>query len=50
MIVLGESRGGEEHKATKAGRPRPAGLPNLRSSPAPIFCRQASLSFLSLCV
>jgi hypothetical protein len=39
MIVLEESRGGEEHQATQAGPP-----------PAPIFCRQASLSFLSLCV
>jgi hypothetical protein len=27
MIVLEESRGGEEHQATQAGRPRPAGLP-----------------------
>jgi hypothetical protein len=50
MIVLKESRGGEEHQATQAGRPRPAGLPYLRSPPAPVFCRQASLSFLSLCV
>jgi hypothetical protein len=50
MIVLEESRGREEHQATQAGRPRPAGLPYLRSSPAPVFCRQASLSFLSLCV
>jgi hypothetical protein len=44
MIVLEESRGGEEHQATQAG------LPYLRSPPAPVFCRQASLSFLSLCV
>jgi hypothetical protein len=50
MIVLEESRGGEEHQATQAGQPRPAGLPYLRSPPAPVFCRQASLSFLSLCV
>jgi hypothetical protein len=50
MIVLEESRGGEEPEATQAGRPRPAGLPYLRSPPAPVFCRQASLSFLSLCV
>jgi hypothetical protein len=50
MIVLEESRGGEEPEATQAGRPRPAGLPYLRSPPAPFFCRQASLSFLSLCV
>jgi hypothetical protein len=27
MIVLEESRGGEEHQATQAGRPRPTGLP-----------------------
>jgi hypothetical protein len=26
-VVLEESRGGEEHQATQAGRPRPAGLP-----------------------
>jgi hypothetical protein len=26
MIVLEESRGVEEHQATQAGRPRPAGL------------------------
>jgi hypothetical protein len=50
MIVLEESRGGEEHRAPQAGRPRPAGLPYLRSPPAPVFCRQASLSFLYLCV
>jgi hypothetical protein len=48
--VLEESRGGQEPEATQAGRPRPAGLPYLRSPPAPVFCRQASLSFLSLCV
>jgi hypothetical protein len=48
--VLEESRGGEEHQATWAGRPRPAGLPYLRSPPAPVFRRQASLSFVSLCV
>jgi hypothetical protein len=50
MIVLEESRGEEEPEATQAGRPRSAGLPYLRSPPAPVFCRQASLSFLSLCV
>jgi hypothetical protein len=49
MIVLEESRGGERHTATQVGRPRPAGLPYKTSSPAPVFCRQASLSFLSLC-
>jgi hypothetical protein len=48
--VLEESRGGEEPEATQAGRPMPVGLPYLRSLPAPVFCRQASLSFLSLCV
>jgi hypothetical protein len=50
MIVLEESRGEEEHQDSQAGRPRPADLPYLRSPPAPVFCRQASLSFLSLCV
>jgi hypothetical protein len=50
MIVLEENRARGEHTATQAGRPRPAGLPYLRSPPAPGFCRQASLSFLSLCV
>jgi hypothetical protein len=50
MIVLEESRGGEEPEATQAGRPRPADLPYLRSPPAPVFCRQASLSFRCLCV
>jgi hypothetical protein len=50
MIVLEESRGGERHAATQAGRPRPAGLPYKTSPPAPVFSRQASLSFLSLCV
>jgi hypothetical protein len=50
MIMLEENRGPGEHAATQAGRPRPAGLPYIRSLPAPIFCRQASLSFLSLCV
>jgi hypothetical protein len=49
MIVLEESRGGERHATTQAGRPRPAGLPYKRSPPAPVFCRQSSLSFLSLC-
>jgi hypothetical protein len=32
------------------GRSAQAGLPYLRSPPAPVFCRQASLSFLCLCV
>jgi hypothetical protein len=31
MIVLEESREGERHTATQAGRPRPAGLPYKRS-------------------
>jgi hypothetical protein len=38
-----------EHAAPRAGRPRPAGLPYKRSPLAPVFGRQASLSFLSLC-
>jgi hypothetical protein len=50
MIVLEESRGGEEHQGTQDGRPRPAGLPYLRSPLAPVFCKQASFSFLSLCL
>jgi hypothetical protein len=49
MIVLEENRARGEHAATQAGRPRSAGLPYIRSPPAPVFCRQASLSFLSLC-
>jgi hypothetical protein len=44
MIVLGEraKTGGQ----TTLG---PAGQPYKRSPPAPIFCRQASLSVLYLC-
>jgi hypothetical protein len=40
-------RGARGHpgRSAQAGRP-----PHLRSPPAPVFCRQASLSFLSLCV
>jgi hypothetical protein len=49
MIVLEENQARGEHAATQASRPRPAGLPYKRSPPAPVFCRQASLSFLSLC-
>jgi hypothetical protein len=49
MIMLEESRGRERHAANQAGRPRPVGLPYKRSTPAPVFCRQASPSFLSLC-
>jgi hypothetical protein len=49
MIVLEESRGREDHAAPRASQPRPAVLPYKRSPPAPIFGRQASLSFLSLC-
>jgi hypothetical protein len=48
MIVLEENRAREEHAATQAGRPRPAALPYKRRPPTPIFCRQASLSFLYL--
>jgi hypothetical protein len=49
MIVLEENKALGRHTATQFGRPRPAGLPYKRSPPAPVFCRQASLSFLSLC-
>jgi hypothetical protein len=35
MIVLEESRGGERHAATQAGRPRPVGLPYKRSPRLP---------------
>jgi hypothetical protein len=45
----GGNRGPGEHAATQVGRPRSAGLPYIRSLLAPVFCRQASLSFLSLC-
>jgi hypothetical protein len=50
MIVLEENGTLGRHAATQAGQPRPAGLPYKTSPPAPVFCRQASLSFLSLCV
>jgi hypothetical protein len=49
MITLGENGALGRHTATQAGRPRPPSLPYKRSPPAPVFCRQASLSFLSLC-
>jgi hypothetical protein len=49
MVVLEKNQAREGHKATQAGRPKPAGLPYKRSLPAPVFCRQASLSFLYLC-
>jgi hypothetical protein len=49
MIVLEENGALGRHTATQAGRPRPAGLPYKKSPSAPVFCRQASLSFLSLC-
>jgi hypothetical protein len=49
MIMLGGNRAREGHKATQAGRRRPAGLPYKWNPPAPVFCRQASLSFLYLC-
>jgi hypothetical protein len=50
MIVPEENGTLGRQAATQAGRPRPAGLPYLRSPSAPIFGRQASFSFLSLCV
>jgi hypothetical protein len=50
MIVPEENGALGRQAATQDGRPRPAGLPYLRSLPAPVFGRQASLSFLSLCV
>jgi hypothetical protein len=49
MIVLEENGALGRHVATQADRPRPAGLPYKRSPPAPVFYRQASPSFLSLC-
>jgi hypothetical protein len=49
MITLGENGALGRHVATQAGRPRLADLPYKRSPAAPVFCRQASLSFLSLC-
>jgi hypothetical protein len=49
MIMLEENRDLGRHAATQAGRPRPAGIPYIWSPPAPVFCRHASLSFLSLC-
>jgi hypothetical protein len=49
MITLDENQTLGRQAATQAGRPRPADLPYKRSPPAPVFCRQASLSFLSLC-
>jgi hypothetical protein len=49
MIVMEENGALGRHASTQAGEPRPARLPYKRSPPAPVFCRQASLSFLSLC-
>jgi hypothetical protein len=49
MIMLEENRALGRSAATQAGWPRSAGLPYKRSPPAPVFCRQASFSFLSLC-
>jgi hypothetical protein len=49
MITLGENEALGRHAATQAGRPRPAVLCYKRSPTAPVFGRQASLSFLSLC-
>jgi hypothetical protein len=43
MITLEENRTLGRHVATQAGRPSLQKEP-----PAPVFCRQASLSFLSL--
>jgi hypothetical protein len=44
MIVLEENGALGRHATTQAGRP-----PLQKEPPAPVFCRQASLSFLSLC-
>jgi hypothetical protein len=44
-----ENRAKEGHATTKAGRPRPAGLPYKRHPLVPVFCRQVALSFLHLC-
>jgi hypothetical protein len=49
MIMLEENGALGRHAATQAGRPKPAGLPYKRSPLAPVFGRQASPSFLSLC-
>jgi hypothetical protein len=49
MIVLEENGALGRHATTQAGRPRQAGLPYKRNPPVPVFCRQTSLSFLSLC-
>jgi hypothetical protein len=48
MIVLGEKAepGGEP---PQAGRPRLADLVYKWCPPAPVFCRQVALPFLSLC-
>jgi hypothetical protein len=48
MIVLGEKS--QARGQTTLGRSaQAAGLPYKRSPSAPVFCRQASLSFLYLC-
>jgi hypothetical protein len=44
-----ENQAREEHAATQAGWPRPAGLPYKMHLPVPVFYRQAALSFLYLC-
>jgi hypothetical protein len=49
MIVLGERTKLEGHAATRAGRPRLAGLPYKKHLPVPVFYRQVALSFLHLC-
>jgi hypothetical protein len=36
-------------RSAQAGRPTPVGLPYKWQSPVPVFCRQATLSFLYLC-
>jgi hypothetical protein len=46
MIVLEESRDGERHAATKAGRPRPAGRPPLQKEPPGSRLLQASIPLL----
>jgi hypothetical protein len=50
MIVLEENRAREEHAATQAGRPRPAGLPYKRSPPRLPFSAGKHPSHSSICV
>jgi hypothetical protein len=49
MIVLEENRAREGHTATRASRPRLAGLPYKMHPLVPVFCRKVALSFLHLC-